>query len=87
MLLYTALADRSLRQASKRETTGHASTIERFLSVSVEPTVSEVMNVLPGQTSAKKVHGDQKVSVHLMITIQKVTSNVQSAPHKSPDVY
>jgi hypothetical protein len=26
------------------------------------------------------VQGDQKVSVHLMITIQKVTSNVQSVP-------
>jgi len=85
--LYTALADRSLRQASKRETTGHASTIERFLSVSVESTVSEVMNVLPGQTSVKEVQGYQNVSVHLMITTQKVTSNVQSAPHKSPNVY
>jgi hypothetical protein len=26
------------------------------------------------------ISGDQKVSVHLMITIQKVTSNVRSAP-------
>jgi hypothetical protein len=26
------------------------------------------------------VQGDQKVSVHLMITMQKVTSNVQSVP-------
>jgi len=26
------------------------------------------------------IQGDQKVSVHLMITIQKVTSNVQSVP-------
>ena len=33
------------------------------------------------------IQGDQKISVHLMITIQKVTSNVQSAPHKSPDIY
>jgi hypothetical protein len=31
--------------------------------------------------------GDQKVSVHLMITIQKVTSNVQSVPCQSPDIY
>jgi hypothetical protein len=31
--------------------------------------------------------GDQKVSVHLMITIQKVTSNVQSVPRQSPDIY
>jgi hypothetical protein len=28
-----------------------------------------------------------KVSVHLMITIQKVTSNVQSVPRHSPDIY
>jgi hypothetical protein len=33
------------------------------------------------------LHGDQKVSVHLMIAIQKVTSNVQSVPRQSPDVY
>jgi hypothetical protein len=33
------------------------------------------------------VPGDQKVSVHLMITIQKVTSNVQSVPRQSPDIY
>jgi hypothetical protein len=31
------------------------------------------------------VQGDQKISVHLMITIQKVTSNVQSVPRQSPD--
>jgi hypothetical protein len=29
------------------------------------------------------LQGDEKVSVHLMITIQKVTSNVQSVPHQS----
>jgi hypothetical protein len=34
-----------------------------------------------------KMQGDQKVSVHLMITIQEVTSNVQSVPHQSPDIY
>jgi hypothetical protein len=28
------------------------------------------------------IQGDQKVSVHLMITIQKVTSNVQSVPRR-----
>jgi hypothetical protein len=33
------------------------------------------------------IQGDQKVSVHLMITIQKVTSNVQSVPRQSPDIY
>jgi hypothetical protein len=30
---------------------------------------------------------DEKVSVHLMITIQKVTSNVQTVPRQSPDIY
>ena len=29
------------------------------------------------------VQGDQKVSVHLMITIQKVTSNAESVPRQS----
>jgi hypothetical protein len=33
------------------------------------------------------LQGDQKVSVHLMITIQKDTSNVQSVPRQSPDIY
>jgi hypothetical protein len=33
------------------------------------------------------VQGDEKVSVHLMITIQKVTRNVQSVPRWSPDIY
>jgi len=33
------------------------------------------------------IQGDHKVSVHLMITIQKVTSNVQSVPRHSPDSY
>jgi hypothetical protein len=30
--------------------------------------------------SSVQIQSDQKVSVHLMITIQKVTSNVQSVP-------
>jgi hypothetical protein len=33
------------------------------------------------------MQGDQKVSVHVMITIQKVTNNVQSVPRQSPDIY
>jgi hypothetical protein len=33
------------------------------------------------------VHGDQKVSIHLMIKIQKFTSNVQSVACQSPDIY
>jgi hypothetical protein len=33
------------------------------------------------------IQGDQKFSVHLMITIQKVTINVQSVPRQSPDIY
>jgi len=33
------------------------------------------------------IQDDQKVFVHLMITTQKVTSNVQSVPRKSPDIY
>jgi uncharacterized protein YoxC len=33
------------------------------------------------------VQSVQKVSEHLMITIQKVTSNVQSVPQLSPDIW
>ena len=33
------------------------------------------------------VQGDQNVSVYLIITIQNVTSNVQSFPRQSPDIY
>jgi len=29
----------------------------------------------------------KKISVHLMITMHKVTSNVQSVPRQSPDIY
>jgi hypothetical protein len=32
------------------------------------------------------IQGDQKVSVLLMITIQKVTSNVQSVPRRLPNI-
>jgi hypothetical protein len=34
-----------------------------------------------------QIQGDQKMSVHVMITIQKVTSNVQSVPRQTPDLY
>jgi hypothetical protein len=34
-----------------------------------------------------QIQGDQKVSVQLMITIQKVTGNVQNVPRQSPDIY
>jgi hypothetical protein len=34
-----------------------------------------------------EIQDDQKVSVHLMITIQKVTSNVHSVPRQSRDIY
>jgi hypothetical protein len=33
------------------------------------------------------MRGDQKVSEDQMITIQKVTSNVQNVPCQSPDIY
>jgi hypothetical protein len=33
------------------------------------------------------IQGEEKVSVHPMITIQKVTSNVQNVPSLSPDIY
>jgi hypothetical protein len=33
------------------------------------------------------LQGDQKVLVHLMIKLQKYTSNVQSVPRQSSDIY
>jgi hypothetical protein len=33
------------------------------------------------------IQGDKKASMHLMITLQKVTSNVQSVPRQPPDIY
>jgi hypothetical protein len=42
-----------------------------------------------GKSATHRTQGDQKVSVHLMITstIQKVTGTVQSVPRQSPDIY
>jgi hypothetical protein len=34
----------------------------------------------------KNIQDVQKISVHLMITTQKITSNVQSVPRQSPDI-
>jgi hypothetical protein len=34
-----------------------------------------------------EIQGDQRIAVHLMITTQKVTSNVQTVPRQSPDIY
>jgi hypothetical protein len=42
---------------------------------------------MSGGESTDKLQGDQKVSYHLMITIQKVTRNVQTVPRQSPDIY
>jgi translation initiation factor 1 (eIF-1/SUI1) len=39
------------------------------------------------QNEVVEIQGDQKFSVHLMITIQKVTNNVQSVPRQSPGIY
>jgi hypothetical protein len=36
--------------------------------------------VLKVKPTRQYIQGDQNVSVHLMITVQKVTSNVQSVP-------
>jgi hypothetical protein len=43
--------------------------------------------LLRSDSTIYKIQDDQKVSAHLTITIQKVTSNVQSVPRQSPDIY
>jgi hypothetical protein len=54
-----------------------------LLPFCLEPSVFQFDTPSP----ARPQKGDQKVCVHLMVTIQKVTGNVQSVPHKSPDIY
>jgi hypothetical protein len=39
------------------------------------------------QRANPKVQGAQKVSEHLMITTQKVTSNIQNVPRQFPGIY
>jgi hypothetical protein len=46
--------------------------------------ISSLYFSLNSTQTYKYIQGDQKVSVQLMITIQKVTSNVQSVPRQSP---
>jgi hypothetical protein len=40
-----------------------------------------------GYTNLGHMQGDRKVSVHLMTTLQKVTSNIQNVPRQFPDIY
>ena len=52
-------------------------------------TTTEIQNgnFTPEALRTKEIQGVQKVCVNLMITIQKDTSNVQSVPRQSPDIY
>jgi hypothetical protein len=56
------------------------------ISVLVQLQSSVDFITLRGNLS-QHIQCDRKVSVHLMITTQKITSNVQSVPRQSPDVY
>jgi hypothetical protein len=59
-----------------------------FSSMWKPGSVQSLVSVLLDMTvKLKFIQGDQKVFVHLMITIQNVTSNVQSVPRQSPDIY
>jgi hypothetical protein len=51
-----------------------------LLLTSARQTPNQDLDYIRGHILSKIIQDDQKVSVHLMITIQKVTSNVQSAP-------
>jgi hypothetical protein len=50
-------------------------------------TCSRRVGIAHHQEVSLYIQGDQKVSVHLMITIQNVTSDVQSVSHQSPNIY
>jgi hypothetical protein len=54
--------------------------------VPLNQSVDHFHSLILALTKVSFVQGDHKVSVH-MITIQKVTSNVQSFPRQSPDIY
>jgi hypothetical protein len=45
------------------------------------------LEILWNITRCIYIQGDQNVSLHLMITIHKATSNVQNVPRQSPDIY
>jgi hypothetical protein len=68
-------------------THGHICWTACYFETSV-PTYSAARRHIADHINSKahpytELQGDQKVSVHLMITIQKVTSNVQSVPRQS----
>jgi hypothetical protein len=53
----------------------------------VIPALIWTQNLERSVATADLTQGDQKVSAHLMITIQKITSNFQSVRRQSPDIY
>jgi hypothetical protein len=71
----------------------HVDSLSRIMSVrfslSWKPGMLELQDVsskCPWSTCLSVLYRMIKKSLHLMITIQKVTSNVQSVPHPSPDI-
>ena len=62
--------------------------VEKFLSqTSLCDCTGHNIFIYVIETSNFIIQGDQKVFVHMVITVQKVTSNVQSFLHHSPDIY
>jgi hypothetical protein len=51
------------------------------------PSLSESLYRLSCPGPLLYIQGVQNVSVHLMITIQKIATNVHSVPRQSPDMY
>jgi hypothetical protein len=52
----------------------------------LETVIRFVLSYILSKCEFLHIQGDQNISVHVMITIQKVTSNVQSVPRQSPDI-
>ena len=66
----------------------HNSLNEHFMNhLTADPECLRLWGLGPMVKAFHYIQGDQKVSVHLMITIQKVTSNFQSVPRQSLDIY
>jgi hypothetical protein len=54
--------------------------VHRSSEHAAPPTAVGVLLIHITTTENEKIQGNQKVSVHLMITVQNITSNVQSVP-------
>jgi hypothetical protein len=80
---------RSSSSSTHRNTHVDSLSLSPYLSLSLSLSVclSICLDPIWDSQSTCKTPCDQQVSVHLTITMQEVTDNVQSVPRQSPDIY